>query len=448
MGGKAALILVMGFGVIFGYIGFRLNELESRAMDNTANYFEITSSHNFAVSGANIGLATLYQDTLLWNLPMGSSHFLAVQFFEPNPGPFGRGYYMSELNIVNPETMRVSTFSAMYPYRLEDYDRVEIYLKNLGYWDILGVMVGFPGSDDTWITLDSMWGRAYFNGNILVYGTPVYNNKVSTAKAFVPMPGIGTNQAIFKDGYETGVSEVPLPQVSDSADTFPFADTTLPGPVSILFRRRSPADNDGEMLIWSGLHNFSGGPSINIDYNLLPRKVVLVDGDVSVQGVIDGRVTIAARGRITIDDNLTYALDPRVNILSNDMLGLVALGDIEVYAPPSVLPSIIDRNVQAVMASLGGMITTNYTDIPANWTGVFRNFGAVISRSRTSLANYKVAKVPPPAYIIKGWYRRFRWDPRLGAPWYMRPPSFPIPEDLKKKLQIYSWWENVRVPKY
>ncbi len=51
--GRGSLILVMGFGMILGYIAWNLNEYATRAVGNMSTYHYSTQSHNLAVAGAS-----------------------------------------------------------------------------------------------------------------------------------------------------------------------------------------------------------------------------------------------------------------------------------------------------------------------------------------------------------------------------------------------------------
>ena len=72
-----------------------------------------------------------------------------------------------------------------------------------------------------WITGDSVWGRVHSNDNLTVSGSPVYLQKVTTSKGFIPPLGksqvIGgktyTNKAIFMNPPqpETGVARIDFP---------------------------------------------------------------------------------------------------------------------------------------------------------------------------------------------------------------------------------------------
>ena len=62
MGGKAALLLVVGFSLTYLVIGQNFGSLSTRAVENLTNYYEETASHNIAVSGANMAAHEIFKD--------------------------------------------------------------------------------------------------------------------------------------------------------------------------------------------------------------------------------------------------------------------------------------------------------------------------------------------------------------------------------------------------
>ncbi len=56
MVGKASLILIIGFTLIFVVMGYFWGGIATRSVDNDVSYYKTTIAHNIAVSGANIGL--------------------------------------------------------------------------------------------------------------------------------------------------------------------------------------------------------------------------------------------------------------------------------------------------------------------------------------------------------------------------------------------------------
>ena len=65
MGGRAALIFVMGFGVALGMLSIRLNWIGSSTVSNYVTYGSYTISHDLASAGINVGLSMLYQNPAL-----------------------------------------------------------------------------------------------------------------------------------------------------------------------------------------------------------------------------------------------------------------------------------------------------------------------------------------------------------------------------------------------
>ena len=63
MGGKASLILVIGFTIILGYVAMNVGNVSTMAVTNMSMYSAMSASHNVALAGANARLARFYQDT-------------------------------------------------------------------------------------------------------------------------------------------------------------------------------------------------------------------------------------------------------------------------------------------------------------------------------------------------------------------------------------------------
>ncbi len=75
MGGKAAIILVIGFGIILGKIAFNMNDMERKAVDNVSYYLENTIAHNLALAGANVALSMVYQDSTIRGIVTDPAQF-------------------------------------------------------------------------------------------------------------------------------------------------------------------------------------------------------------------------------------------------------------------------------------------------------------------------------------------------------------------------------------
>ena len=62
MGGKASLLLVLGFSLIFLVVGHNFNNLSVNAVDNITDYYVESMAHNIAVSGANMAASQVFMD--------------------------------------------------------------------------------------------------------------------------------------------------------------------------------------------------------------------------------------------------------------------------------------------------------------------------------------------------------------------------------------------------
>ena len=62
MSGKATLLLIVGFSLIFLVISKNFGVVSNRAVDNYIKYHKETVAHDIAVSGANIAANQIFMD--------------------------------------------------------------------------------------------------------------------------------------------------------------------------------------------------------------------------------------------------------------------------------------------------------------------------------------------------------------------------------------------------
>src|SRR5690606_372735 len=62
MAGKASLLLVLGFSMLFLVFGHNFNSVSTRTVENFTDYYSKTVAHDLAVSGANLGANAVYID--------------------------------------------------------------------------------------------------------------------------------------------------------------------------------------------------------------------------------------------------------------------------------------------------------------------------------------------------------------------------------------------------
>jgi hypothetical protein len=422
MGGKAALVLVLGFGALLVKIAFNMNDLETKAVDNVSMYLESTVSHNLALAGANVALSMVYQDPTMRGVIVDEPEFTS--------GPFAGGKYTALMDSVNPSLLRLQTVSTYQGL----HDTVDVTFKTQlsQSFSMFAWMTDFEGNV-FWVTGDTVWGQVHSNGTLHVDGSPVFWQKVTTAKKFDPKPGVGTNHAIFKNGYETGVAAITLPSdLSEIIGAAGFGGKRYTSEIWLTLSPGTAAKGNGKVYV----RNTSGGAiidSVSIA-DLSFNGVILGNQRVHVSGTLDGKLTIASLQDLYIEDNVLYESNP-LSGHSDDLLGLVANNDV-VVAENAANNSNCEIDA-AIFSRASSFTAENYNTRPVS--GMLQLLGGIVQEERGPVGTYSGST------IKHGFSKRYRYDDRLADPNY-RPPYFP--GFYTQTLQISGWWESFRIPKF
>jgi hypothetical protein len=418
MGGKAGLVMVMGFSFILGYISMNLSKSATSSVENMSFYNEVTSSHSLATTGVNVGLARFYQDTT-WRGPLTQdcAGTPMLGSFVVDVTPAGGGLRLRS----------VSTFPISAYERL--HDTIEVYFDRhrKNSFAMYAWMTNFEGNV-FWVTGDTVWGRVHSNGRFHVDGRPVFMEKVTTAKGFDPRPGTGTNKAIFTNGYETGVAEVDYPNdLSDLiAASAPPGGRNYPVDIWVTLSPGTAANNDG----WALVRDSPAGPvidSVNLSDPLF-NGVILGAGQVNVQGTLDGKLSVASMGDVYITDDVLYERNPRFGP-SDDLLGLIAENNVVVADNPANNSNcVIDASI---FTRTGSFYAENYSTRPV--AGELRVLGSIVQAVRGEVVKMSASG------ITHGFSKRYRYDDRLADPTF-RPPYYP--GFYVKTYAIRNWWES------
>lgn len=443
MAGRASLIIVLGFSFLMGYALQNLNTAGTLASGNMSTYNGMTASHNLALAGANVGLTRLYRDTT-W----GSSGTASVtQSFDGTP--FTGSFTVSAFRAGLWKTVRSisSCPSGVTTYR----DTIEVALSNnnTNTFTLFAWMTNLENGV-FWITGDSVWGRVHSNDNLTVSGSPVFLQKVTTAKGFIPPVGksqtIGgtkyTNKAIFLNPPqpETGVPKINLPndltELSNAASSANGKKYT--GDIWVTLDGKSPSVNGDGMAY---IRQTKTGPikdSIRLsDPNF--NGVILATGVANVSGTLDGSLTIASystptasSNNIVVQGDILYEKNP-LNGTSDDRLGLVANNDVIVA---DNVPAGGNREIDgSIFARVGSFTAENYSTRALN--NELRVVGSIVQNSRGAVGTFAGSST-----LQHGFYKRYRYDDRLADPNF-RPPFYP--GWVSTTYAILNWWESYRI---
>jgi len=418
MGGKAALILVMGFMVLLGYVARDLTTITTRAQGNMSTYAAATESHDLAITGANVGLARLYQDTSWRGSRTQTLSEVADGSFtySVTTGANGRPFLRSVSMVHGPfETLR-------------DTVEVEFGSQSLQSFTLLAWMTNFEGNV-FWITGDTVWGRVHSNGALHVDGKPVFMEKVTTSKNFDPKPGVGQNKAIFKNGYETGVAPIQFPiSLSGVTSAASSGGRFYTGNVTVVLNGGTAADNDGYAVVYSGTTKIDSFGLNSGTFN----GALGATGRVSVSGVVDGKLSLVSTTEIYVLEDLTYENRTQA---SNDVLGLISEKDVIIADSPGNKNNV---NVDgSIFCRTGSLKAENYNS--GNPRGAFNLLGSIVQDTRGAVGTFSGST------LKTGYSKRYRYDERLSDPNF-RPPYYP--GFYTTTYAISCWWESVHVPKF
>jgi cytoskeletal protein CcmA (bactofilin family) len=450
MGGRASLIMVIGFAVIFGYININIARLTSSAVESTVGYNEIAVSRNVANMGANVALAVLTYKSYPHNnrvlstkkfttgLFAGCGYTARIDSFStPNP-------YLRMLSVSACTTYLFTDSLKTHPFILNDTVEVrfdytqDVSFSSFGWLSVQEGNVFFTDGD-------SLWGKVHSNDNIHIDGSPVFMGKVTTSGLFDPR----NNSGRFNAGKETGVAEKPFPQ-NLSALKANATNITSTQNSELYVEMISGGSGSGYAIITTG--NFRGSGGIKVDSILLSGtadNVIFSEENIHVKGTLDGRLSVASNKNLIIEGNTVYEnppdafhqdpglllVPPVITLTQNqttDMLGLVALNDVVI---PSSITSSININA-AIFAKSGSFQADNWND---NHSGIWRInlVGSICQYQRGAVGQTNG----------NGFKKSYRFDPRytLESDQNMHPPSFPG-YPAPSTLHVQNWWESPRVP--
>jgi hypothetical protein len=273
------------------------------------------------------------------------------------------------------------------------------------------VASAWGGPDDGDPTHDPTF--EYFNGN--------YYNHIESAEPSNPPYDI----PIFEDGFELGASEIPLPNnLAGLQNIAANGGIVLTGTYEVIVGRPDPIS--GEPMYGTMSYRRVGDPWHDVSLDSF-NGVFFVDGDVRIQGELDGRLTVAASDDIEIWNDITYRGSDGVELLPDcdDMLGMVAGDEIVVMSNAA---NQNDCVIHGHMMALDNFNAQYYNSGDPRGDLVIR--GGVVQRCRGPVGtgiisgsevyiltgyakdysyDWRLRAAPPPGYLLTGCYTRVAW---------------------------------------
>jgi len=415
MFGKASIIFVVGFAVIFSVYQMNLNKIAIKATDNFNYHYMRALIHEASTSAMNIAINTV------WDTDTDSASFYII--VPP----------CTTQVVISPSVYDTVKVKAVSRTQVYDEDYYVEHNVTLGISDsiyalfISGKAISeysvFCGHENglEWTTGDTAWGPLHVNHIFNTHGSPVFYGKVTSRIGISPNPAGGGNQAKFYGGWEIGI-DVPIPEdISNLVSVAIASNNGAPVNTICLY------DTDISLEF---LSNGDVIRTIDVDppdtvalTDIAPDDIIYTTGDIRVSGVVNGRVALYTSNDIWIDDDIVYAVNPIADPESDDFLTLLADNDIIIT---DNIPNNDDLIMNACVFASGSFSAENWSSRPVS--GALMSVGSIAqgTRGRLNKINNNM--------ITHGFYKSYYHDPRFN---YVDPPYVPSVDEP----QLLSWWE-------
>lgn len=431
MGGKASILIVLGFALIFLVIGYSFGGLTNRAVDNSVNYFTKLSAYNIAVSGVNMALNEIFIDPT-WN--NGYSN-LAIGEGAVNVNVSSNG---SELIVTSVGNYYNETSTVIVKLQASSFAKYAWYAGNM--------------SSKEFVTGDTIWGPLHTESKLNIGGSPVFWGKVTALKGMNPSEKNLEKNGYYPEfhgGYESGVS-VEIPANYQFTDQKAAAIDGLSSGGASYFTGTDvwlTFNADGTVTYRTGSGSDSSTYSAPITQSLstfAPNNIIYVGfGNVYTSGTVKGKITIAAgessgsgHGNVYLVDDLVYTQPPMiwdpsinnyiVNEASTDMLGILASNNVRIA---NTTANVQDKDINlhaAIFAAKGGFEMEDKSIPPS---GTLKLLGSAVAAKEEV-----VALTDKWGNITNGYIRHVVYDERMLT---TVPPYFPSTD----QFEIVSWYE-------
>jgi hypothetical protein len=415
--GKASLLFVVGYGLLFLISGVGTSDLSVQAYDNALDYYESSQLHNIAIGGANMTANYLfrYPPGLNGN-PWWGGYTTAVTF--------AGGSFVSHVD----STTSVDPFSGEARLTVRttatyaDSSYTIIAVLGQSKFSKFAVWAGPPASGGAyWETGDSVFGPVHSEGLLKTIGYPYFGGKVTTRSGVYNLSGY----PILTAGLETGVSvpanrsfqKLAYAAASNGKNFTGSGNLWLKFQGDSLKYRRVAGHPDTAVY----LPSFAPNGAITLAQNT---------GNIFVEGTIKGRYTIGSldsssgsRGRIIVTGDIRYHTNPEITPSSTDMLGLVAYN--EIILADNGAPSFTIHG--SMFSYTKGVAVQNYSTRPQ---GIFTTLGGWVVDEIYATSN----GIPLGDPSSRGYKCHIGYDERFR---FSSPPFFPG----TNAYEILAWYE-------
>jgi len=286
-----------------------------------------------------------------------------------------------------------------------------------------------PTGTPIWFTTrDQLTGPVHSNDQLNISGSPVFNGGVTSSAGSINYknpPPTGGNNPQFNGGLTLGVPAVTMPNSAVKLRTAAASGGQwYVGNTTIVLQ------SDGTMRVTNPASGLVSQP-VPLPAN---GAIFVNGGDVTVSGVLDGKVTIGTSANIIVNSSIFYVDNPQTNPQSNDVLGLVAENNVVVSQSAPY-----DVTIQASIMALDNPLTATPLDgsfTVQNWSvgppkGTLAVYGGIVQGARGPVGTFSSSS----GNKLSGYSKDYRYDTRFSG---TAPPFFPTTGAFEQMV----WQEN------
>jgi Tfp pilus assembly protein PilX len=259
------------------------------------------------------------------------------------------------------------------------------------------------------VTNDHIEGPTHTNQHFNISGNPIFDGIASSVDGYINYMhgGPPNDNPAFNGGLTLGASPVPLPSkaVDLKAAAGQSGGLSLQGTTTVVLNA------DGTMNVTNSQKGWT-----NQNMSLPSNSALFVtDGNVTVSGTLNGKLSIGTNRNIIIPNNILYHEDPRTVPTTQDVLGLIAERDVLIsHSAPNNLE--IDASIMALGESF--MLDGWWYDLK----GTLTVYGGIIQKERGPVGTFNSSTNQK----VSGYSKDYHYDARLVS---NPPPYYPTTGD-------------------
>jgi hypothetical protein len=414
MGGKAILFVVLGFSLTFLVIGQNFNRVTLKATDNMTNYANVQTSHNIALTGANIACNAFYIN------PNWTAGYSNVSY---QGGSYTVTYQLMDAVKLIKRITSISTYQGFNGYSLNTYHDTVIVTLQPSRFSRYAYYSTSEGGTIYWATGDTVKGPLQTQDYLRVSGNPVFLGMVGTKLGVIKKNG-SSDHPQFLGGLQVG-SDVPMNSSGvSSVETFALAngfEFTGHDTVYLNFK--------GDSLKYR--YTWNGKDTTKKISTMIPNGVLFVkNGTARIRGTVKGQLTLGCDyvtkgGNVYLDSSIAYNTNPITNPSSTDIFGVVAQNNFIIEDNKANNNSV---TIQAsIYCQTGSFTADNYST--RGYDGYINLLGGIVQATRGA-----VGTIGSGGTITNGFSKNYSYDRRFM---FSAPPNFPN----TGAYNVISWYE-------